>query len=66
MDLPPETARTIADAARSLQIARGILEKARTWDEQQIAQREFDRAQEAMIQASMIVNRGLQREEQSA
>ena len=50
---------SINTAAQRLQFARKALESAKSWEDQQAAQAEFDKAQEAMVIAAMQVNRGL-------
>lgn len=62
VNLPPDIAQSINSAAQELQFARKALERAKTWEERQIAQQHFDACQERMVQASLIVNRGLTRE----
>lgn len=65
-NLDPEVAQRINAAAQELSFARKALEKARNFEEQKIAQVAFDQAQERMVNAGMLVNRGMSRDTSAA
>ncbi len=59
MDIPPEVSQRIQSAARNLAFARSAAQNARTWEEQQAANKRFEECEQAMIDAANAVNRGL-------
>ena len=59
--IDPAIGQRISECARALSIARLNLERAKSFEERQFLQREFDIAEQQMLQASMVVNRGIER-----
>ena len=66
MDIDPDISRKISDAARRVQIAKGMMERARTFEERKLLAVELDAAEAEMTNAAMLVNRGLSRAAPSA
>ena len=65
-DIDPQSSMRIANAARAVHIARATLERAKSFEERQAAQRELDAREKEMIEAAMLVNRGISRVAPSA
>lgn len=61
MQIDHSIGQRIAGAARALSIARAAMENAKGFEERKALQANFERAEREMIEASMLVNRGLNR-----
>lgn len=59
MGIPSDVSQRIQNAAQELAVARSAAMKAKTWEEQQEANKRFEQCEQAMIEAANSVNRGL-------
>ena len=60
-EIDPAISQRIAGAARALNIARSAYENARDFETRKRLQVDLDRAQAEMIEASLLINRGVSR-----
>ena len=66
MELDPNIGRRISDAARHISSVKTRMERARTFEEHKLLQVELEAAEREMQDAAMAINRGLDRNVQTA